>query len=305
MAARSKMAARSSPQPGGKSAASLPVLKGSIPPVGLNRKLLVLKGSMPIGLKLPRDYPFKTWRRMGEGFAHANTALQWLLGDWWNYGWHRYGDRVQEVERWGDGGLSFQTCENCGWVCTEFATSRRREALSFSHHAEVAGLKLAEADRLLDWAMEDPTNLRSTRELREEVRRLRDEAELEEARRRAAAEQANERRRAAPEQTGAPQRLAGTSVGGGETVVPFSKRQTTCDETEQKSPDGGDILNLAEHFREDWDRVWQAVHTINAVRWPSSVADGRHDCSPLEATRAIGTAIKKLEQVKWGCLRNK
>jgi hypothetical protein len=38
---------------------------------------------------------------------------------------------------------------NAAGVCRAFETSRRREDLSFQHHAEVASLAPAEADALL------------------------------------------------------------------------------------------------------------------------------------------------------------
>ena len=40
----------------------------------------------------------------------------------------------------------------CSSVSRAFETSRRREALSFKHHAEVAGMPPAVADELLDEA---------------------------------------------------------------------------------------------------------------------------------------------------------
>jgi hypothetical protein len=131
------------------------------------------KYATAVSLDLPDELPFEDWRDMGAAFGRASTTLQWLIGDWWHYGCHRYGDRIQAVESWV--GLSFQACEDCAWVCGKFEASRRREVLSFTHHREVAGLDPTEADRLLDWSMLDEKNFRSTRELREEVQRLRSE----------------------------------------------------------------------------------------------------------------------------------
>jgi len=37
-------------------------------------------------------------------------------------------------------------------LCRKFETSRRREILTFAHHAEVAALPPDEADAFLDWA---------------------------------------------------------------------------------------------------------------------------------------------------------
>jgi hypothetical protein len=57
---------------------------------------------------------------------------------------------IVEREDWD--GPKFQTCANAASVARAFETSRRREVLSFKHHAEVASLPPAEADELLDWA---------------------------------------------------------------------------------------------------------------------------------------------------------
>jgi hypothetical protein len=60
-----------------------------------------------VSLELPEDLPFEAWQRMGAEFGRAGTRLAWLIGDWWRFGWHRYGERKQAVESWG--GLAFHT----------------------------------------------------------------------------------------------------------------------------------------------------------------------------------------------------
>jgi hypothetical protein len=87
----------------------------------------------PMSLNLPDGLPVERWKEIGARLGAAHKATQWWIGDWWTYGGHRYGDRVQSVEEWG--GLAFQTCQNYGAVAIRFETTRRREALSFSHHA--------------------------------------------------------------------------------------------------------------------------------------------------------------------------
>jgi hypothetical protein len=49
-------------------------------------------------------------------------------------------------------GLSYKSAANTKSVCRAFELSRRRENLSFGHHAEVASLPEVEQDRLLDLA---------------------------------------------------------------------------------------------------------------------------------------------------------
>jgi N6-adenosine-specific RNA methylase IME4 len=123
----------------------------------------------PTSLELPEGLSFEHWLDIGADIRQVASGAMWWLGDWWAYGQHHYGDRLAAVR---DGMLpwSFQTCANAGSIARAFGTSRRREVLSWSHHAEVAALEPAEADRLLGeaddrgWSRDD---------LRHELRRLR------------------------------------------------------------------------------------------------------------------------------------
>jgi hypothetical protein len=103
-------------------------------------------------------------------------ALLEGLGDWWAYGEHRYGDRKAIVEAPGWTGPSYQTCRNAATICRSFGLSRRRDNLSFKHHAEVAALPAPEADRLLAAAEpcpgDDAPKLKAS-QLRGEVKRWR------------------------------------------------------------------------------------------------------------------------------------
>jgi hypothetical protein len=46
-------------------------------------------------------------------------------------------------------GVEYQTCRNLAWVAGEVELSRRRDNLSFSHHAEIADLPPAKQDKWL------------------------------------------------------------------------------------------------------------------------------------------------------------
>ncbi|MGH7085947.1 MAG: hypothetical protein ACREFN_13255 [Acetobacteraceae bacterium] len=90
-------------------------------------------------------------RQVADTHGRAREAA--ALGDWWAFGEARYGERkaVVEAEDWD--GPAYQTCRNSAAVCTAFPEmSRRRDNLSFSHHAEVAALPAAEADALAEAA---------------------------------------------------------------------------------------------------------------------------------------------------------
>ena len=111
--------------------------------------------------------------RLGSSWLVLGAGLMWWVGDYWIYGEKNYGDRKAIVDDPNWQGPSFQTCANAASVCRAFETSRRREVLSFGHHAEVAALDVKEADRLLDWAQATIATTgkpRSTKDLRREVR---------------------------------------------------------------------------------------------------------------------------------------
>jgi hypothetical protein len=126
--------------------------------------------------KLPDDLSKEEWIETGIVLARIGAGMMWWVGDYWIYGEKKYGGRKAIVDDPNWQGPSFQTCANAASVCRAFETSRRREVLSFGHHAEVAALDPTEADRLLDWAQAtSPTTgkPRSTKDLRREVRRNR------------------------------------------------------------------------------------------------------------------------------------
>ena len=137
------------------------------PTLGLRGKVL------PVGWQLPQDLTEAEWRQAGEMLGKVERSVTWWLGDWWAFGEARYGERKAVVEADGWEGPAFKTCANAASVCESFKeTSRRREHLSFSHHAEVAALPRDEADAVLSWA-EQPVagtgKLRSVREVRAKV----------------------------------------------------------------------------------------------------------------------------------------
>ncbi|MEN3362479.1 MAG: hypothetical protein V7637_6461 [Mycobacteriales bacterium] len=103
-----------------------------------------------IGLNLPPDLPVDKWRSIGEQIYLITDSSAWWLGDWLIYGQDRYADRYRRLVE--ESSLDYQTLRNYAWVARRFPVSRRRNGLSFQHHAEVAALGEAEQDRLLGLA---------------------------------------------------------------------------------------------------------------------------------------------------------
>lgn len=115
------------------------------------------------GLQFPRQLPFERWVRVGRQLSDIHTSSAWCLGDWLVFGEAAYSGRYRDAVELTC--LDYQTLRNYAWVARRFALSRRRDSLSFGHHAEVAALGEAEQGF---W-------LRKAEELRWSVKRLRRE----------------------------------------------------------------------------------------------------------------------------------
>jgi hypothetical protein len=130
----------------------------------------------------PDNLTESEWLEVGKTLGRAERSIAWWIGDWWNYGEHKYGDRKAIVESEDWSGPDFKTCANAGSICRMFESSRRREVLSFKHHAEVAFIEPNEADEVLDWAEATVKTIgkpRSTRELRAKVKSIKTAASEE------------------------------------------------------------------------------------------------------------------------------
>lgn len=118
-----------------------------------------------VGLRIPTALSFAEWERAGQRLAELVDSSAWSLGDWLVFGKAHYSDRYQHAVR--AVGLSYQTLRNYAWVAGRFALHRRRAALTFQHHAEVASLPPDIQEILLGQAEE---NSWTTRRLRSAIR---------------------------------------------------------------------------------------------------------------------------------------
>jgi hypothetical protein len=150
------------------------------------------------------------WARQGRWLGALGRGSGWWLGDWVRYGNARYGDRYAPAAR--VTGYDVQSLMNMAYVAGRFEVARRRDALSFSHHAEVASLPLEEQDLWLDRAEVGTLSVRSLR------------SELRQARHRA---RSRERVRASRRERGA-LRFGGS--GGGASATSGSEPEVVCPE---------------------------------------------------------------------------
>jgi hypothetical protein len=114
---------------------------------------------------------FAEWIGQGRKLGLMGRNVGWWIGDWLRFGNAAYGERYVRAAR--VTGYDIQTLMNMVYVASHIDPSRRREGLSWSHHAEVACLSPAEQDRWLDRAEEERLSVRCLRqELRRERRAL-------------------------------------------------------------------------------------------------------------------------------------
>ncbi|NRQ31674.1 LmbU family transcriptional regulator [Nonomuraea sp. NN258] len=103
-------------------------------------------------LALPDSMSLGEWSRLGRQIFTISDSSSWWLGDWLIYGQAHFPDRYKRAIA--ETGLDYQTLRNYAWVSRRVAHRRRRDKLSFQHHAEVAGLAEDQQDGWLDQAEE-------------------------------------------------------------------------------------------------------------------------------------------------------
>jgi hypothetical protein len=94
--------------------------------------------------------PFETWMELGAKLGTYANATGWCLGDWLTFGRMKYGRRYKEAIA--ATGLDYQTLRNYAVVARRFEPARRRDDLTFQHHAEVCALRDELQDEWLDRA---------------------------------------------------------------------------------------------------------------------------------------------------------
>jgi hypothetical protein len=88
------------------------------------------------------------WVEQGRWLGAIGRASAWWIGDWIRYGSARYGDKYHAASQ--ITGYDVQSLMNMAYVASRFEVSRRRPGLSFSHHAELAGLPPEDQELWLD-----------------------------------------------------------------------------------------------------------------------------------------------------------
>jgi hypothetical protein len=118
-----------------------------------------------VGWTPRRDIGLAEWSAVGRRFGEIGRCSQWWLGDWILYGNQRFGERYTRAVKLT--GYDVQSLMNMVYVASRFVISRRRENLSWSHHAALAALDVHEQER---WLQRAGAERLSVADLRAELR---------------------------------------------------------------------------------------------------------------------------------------
>ena len=99
-------------------------------------------------LYLQTGLDYDRWAFVGFKIRVVADSAAWWIGDWLIFGRESYGPRYRAAIA--ASGFDYQTLRNYAWVASRFPVTRRRDALSFGHHAEVASLEPYEQERWLE-----------------------------------------------------------------------------------------------------------------------------------------------------------
>lgn len=128
----------------------------------------------PVGLVLPEQLSFPQWEAVIQKLGMVTKACMWWWGDALNFGERKYGEMYAQALDAGD--YEYQSLRNAAWVAGRIELSRRRDNLSWGHHAEVAGLPPEQQNVLL--AQADAEEL-SRDELRRAVHRAKASVQIQ------------------------------------------------------------------------------------------------------------------------------
>jgi hypothetical protein len=111
------------------------------------------------------DLAHREWVAAGRRLGSISRCSKWWIGDWLRYGTVKWGEKYVEAAK--ITGYDPKSLRNIAYIASRFDLSRRRDNLSWSHHADLAMLAPTEQDEWLDRTIRDRL---SVSDLRTELR---------------------------------------------------------------------------------------------------------------------------------------
>lgn len=104
----------------------------------------------PVSWQPPTSLTFEEWTAIGNTLQQVGASLNWWIGDWLNYGEHKWGEMYAQATEITH--LAAETLMTAKWVAGSVNSSIRIEKLSWTHHRYVAHLPPAEQAEWLELA---------------------------------------------------------------------------------------------------------------------------------------------------------
>jgi hypothetical protein len=109
------------------------------------------------------DLAYAQWVEAGRRIGALGRGGQWWVGDWLVYGAGRWGEKYVAAAK--ITGYDTGSLRNMASLASQFASSRRRDNLTWGHHAAVASLEISEQEACLDLAVSEMMSVADLREL--------------------------------------------------------------------------------------------------------------------------------------------
>lgn len=105
-----------------------------------------------VGLEITGSVSQDEWLALMRAVQRVQSAVQWIVGDWLNYGIERkWGETYEQFAELT--GYSVQALKDMAWVSKAYEVSSRKDELSFKHHKIVADLPHEKREEMLGTAI--------------------------------------------------------------------------------------------------------------------------------------------------------
>lgn len=123
------------------------------------------------GLIITGTMTKEEWGELGKVLKGLNQSMQWIIGDWVNYGDSKWGETYDQIAN--QMGLKKSTIYDYAYVAGSVHFSVRTENLSFAHHKQVAALEGKKLQRQwLEYAVENKLSVAALKREIEQQRLL-------------------------------------------------------------------------------------------------------------------------------------
>lgn len=114
------------------------------------------------GLLISEGATKEEWGELGRMLKGLNQSLQWIIGDWVNYGEKQWRETYEHIAD--ETGLDVKTIYDYAYVARSVHFSVRTETLSFGHHKLIAGFDRKMQRQWLDYAVDKKLSVSAMRQ---------------------------------------------------------------------------------------------------------------------------------------------